>query len=60
MAFNGDLKVEYYLHSDGFAKVTCAVPCPIWMFKTGYTEDKALFKGCVEDETIDVSDASGP
>eukprot|EP00438_Fugacium_kawagutii_P011829 Skav210921 [mRNA] locus=scaffold2014:2096:6039:- [translate_table: standard] len=57
--FDNDIKVDYYLQSDGFAKVTNAVPCPVWLFKAGYSEDKALFKTICEDVQVDIVDAFG-
>ena len=54
-----DITVDYFLQGDGFAKVTNAVPCPVWLFKTGFTEEKALFKGYAEDVQLDISNAPG-
>ena len=51
--------MDYFLQGDGFARVTNAVPCPVWLFKTGFTEEKALFKGYAEDVQLDISDALG-
>jgi hypothetical protein len=56
--FDGDVKIDYYILGNGWEKATCAVPCPVWMCKSGFAEDKALFKGIVEEEQLEFADAS--
>ena len=55
--FNDDVKIDYYISGEHWNKATCAVPCPVWLFKSGFAEDKALFKGISAEEQMEIADA---
>ena len=54
-----DGPVSYYMHGDNFNKTTSAAPNAIWMMKTGYAEDKALFAAQSQEVTLEFPDACG-
>ena len=55
----GTCKVEYYLNGDTWNKTTSLAPCPAWLCKNGFDEDKAVFAFKGDDsEMMDFADAS--
>ncbi|CAE7246052.1 unnamed protein product, partial [Symbiodinium sp. CCMP2456] len=54
-----DGPVSYYMQGDNFNKTTSAAPNAIWMMKTGYAQDKALFAAQSKEVILEFPDACG-
>ena len=53
----GATTIKYYLTADGFQKLTCLAPCPLWFMKVSDPSKSAMFSAGKYDKTLEFTNA---
>ena len=57
MTFGENVPIEFWLHGVDYNKSTSLSPCPSWLLRNGFAEDKAVFSIGKEETQIELLDA---
>lgn len=53
----GATTIKYFMTAEGFQKVTCLAPCPIWFMKVSDPSKSAMFSSGRYEKTLEFTNA---